>query len=416
MVVPVFGVEEFLPQCIESLLEQIYENLEIILVDDGSVDASGDICDEFSRLDHRVSVIHKPNGGLVSARQAGAEAATGCFLGFVDGDDWVAPGFFESLHAQAVAAEADLVIAGHVREFLGKHEIFTPRIAAGVYDCHRIRDEILPLAIYNGTFFQHGVSTYVWNKLFKSEAALPLIRAIPPAIVMGEDAALVYPYLANSSTLVISEVAEYYYRQRPHSIVKSVPDLGVEYSRLGALFGYLKDQLSGLPPHIGIDTQLRRYFEAQVLMRSGGVLPPGDCGEWYSPFRGLNPGSRVVVYSTGSFGQLLVSSLERLGTVHVVGWVDEDLEESQRLGLRVTPLTSIANLEFDLLLIAAIDSNYAASLLPILEGLGVNRDRVVSVMPDFDLLERRLVEMGFDMGSYEFEPPTFAGRTPDARG
>ena len=89
VIVPVYNVEAYLVKCVESILNQTYPNLEVILVDDGSPDGSGAICDTFADKDSRVKVIHKPNGGLSSARNAGLEEASGEYITFVDSDDWI---------------------------------------------------------------------------------------------------------------------------------------------------------------------------------------------------------------------------------------------------------------------------------------------------------------------------------------
>ena len=97
VIVPVYKVELYLRQCVDSLLAQTYSNLEIILVDDGSPDGCPAICDEYARKDSRVRVIHKPNGGLSDARNVGLDAARGEYIGFIDSDDWVMPDMYEYL-------------------------------------------------------------------------------------------------------------------------------------------------------------------------------------------------------------------------------------------------------------------------------------------------------------------------------
>ena len=97
VIVPVYNVEKYLVQCINSILNQTIKNLEIILVDDGSLDNSGKICDEFSKKDDRIVAIHKENNGLSSARNAGLEIANGNYIGFVDSDDWLDEHMYEIL-------------------------------------------------------------------------------------------------------------------------------------------------------------------------------------------------------------------------------------------------------------------------------------------------------------------------------
>ena len=97
VLVPVYNIEKYIRHCLESIITQSYPYLQILLVDDGSTDNSGQICEDFARRDVRIRVVHKPNGGLVTARKAGLELAEGDYIGFVDGDDYIESGFYEKL-------------------------------------------------------------------------------------------------------------------------------------------------------------------------------------------------------------------------------------------------------------------------------------------------------------------------------
>ena len=110
VIVPVYNVEEYLRKCIDSIVAQTLKDIEIILVDDGSTDGSGTICDEYASQDKRVRVVHKINGGLSSARNTGIEAASAPFLMFIDSDDWVEPNFCEKPYLAAKNNNADLVL------------------------------------------------------------------------------------------------------------------------------------------------------------------------------------------------------------------------------------------------------------------------------------------------------------------
>ena len=112
VIVPVYKVEKYLNRCVQSIAAQTYENLEIILVDDGSPDNCGQLCDGWAQKDSRIKVIHKPNGGLSSARNAGVAVATGKYVGFVDSDDYIHPQMYEKLYAALVETGADISICG----------------------------------------------------------------------------------------------------------------------------------------------------------------------------------------------------------------------------------------------------------------------------------------------------------------
>ena len=113
VIVPVYNVEEYIRTCVDSLIGQSYSNIEIILVDDGSTDASGRICDEYAQMDARVNVIHKENGGLISARKAGVQCVTGDYVTYVDSDDWIDLDAYEILAGQIENAMPDVVAYGY---------------------------------------------------------------------------------------------------------------------------------------------------------------------------------------------------------------------------------------------------------------------------------------------------------------
>ncbi len=117
IVVPVYNVEKYLDRCIRSIQAQTYKNLEIILIDDGSEDQCGEICDQYAESDERITVIHKENGGLSSARNAGIDIAAGCYIGFVDSDDYIHPDMYGILYDSMKRNDADIAV---LRTLYGK--------------------------------------------------------------------------------------------------------------------------------------------------------------------------------------------------------------------------------------------------------------------------------------------------------
>jgi glycosyltransferase EpsH len=136
LVIPVYNTEDFLRQCVDSVLTQSMSELEVVLVDDGSTDASGQICDEYAMRDQRIVVIHKPNGGLSEARNVGTERASGEYIMYVDADDWLALQTCERTYALAVEHDADLVLWEHVKEFAE-----SARLAQPLYTSSRLLDD-----------------------------------------------------------------------------------------------------------------------------------------------------------------------------------------------------------------------------------------------------------------------------------
>jgi len=123
IIVPIYNIAEYASECIQSLINQTYKNIEIILVDDGSTDHSPVICDEFAEQDERIKVIHKRNGGLSDARNAGLDVATGEYIGFVDGDDWVDEDMYETLYHLIYEHQADISICTHYTELPNRTKV-----------------------------------------------------------------------------------------------------------------------------------------------------------------------------------------------------------------------------------------------------------------------------------------------------
>lgn len=148
VVVPVYKVEKYLDRCIQSILNQTYSNLELILVDDGSPDRCGEICDEYERRDNRIKVVHKKNGGLSSARNAGLKIASGKYVGFVDSDDDIVPNMYEIMMNIAEKYNVDFVMSDYYR-ILNENKIYSVNksIRGGYYNKDDLLNEIFPSLI-----------------------------------------------------------------------------------------------------------------------------------------------------------------------------------------------------------------------------------------------------------------------------
>ncbi|WP_040280082.1 glycosyltransferase family 2 protein [Psychroserpens damuponensis] len=401
VIVPVFRIEKYLPECIDSLLVQTFKNFELILVNDGSPDGCSQICDNYAKTNERVKVIHKPNGGLLSARKEGLKNATGKYIAYVDGDDWVDNYYLDTLYKLAEANAADLVETGHFREFDGKTETIKPKLV-GVFDAEDIEHRIIPKAIYNGDFCQHDVSTYVWNKLFRRDLLETILFDIPNDIVMGEDAAITYSYLAISKRLVVSKIPLYYYRQRFDSIVKSIEDPKTEYYRLGLLMSFLKKKLSHVLDEDTLNKQIKLYLYSQILVRSGGLIQNSKGDIIFNPFLRTQQQSKVVVYSSGSFGQHILSTNTSTNFFQIVKWIDTDFHKLNIGNNAVQPISSIKNDEFDFLIIATINPSIYTSIKTELGLMGIDKNKIVKINTDETAINKLFQDIGFN-DAFEFE-------------
>jgi glycosyltransferase involved in cell wall biosynthesis len=385
-------------------LQQSFLDFELILVDDGSPDNCPKICDDYAKKDSRIKVIHKENGGLLSARKAGLKNAQGKYISFVDGDDWVDKFYLDTLFKLAEANDSDLVITGHFREFDGKIETIKPK-TAGIYNEKDLKASIIPNAIYNGKFCEHGISTYVWNKLFKRELLYPILLDVPNDIVMGEDAAITYSYLAISKSLVVSKIPLYYYRQRHDSIVKSIENPKMEYYRLGLLMHFLKVKMSHVLDEQVLNSQLKCYLYSQILVRSGGLILDSTGDVFFNPFLKVKRNSRVVVYSSGSFGQHILSTNVKANFFEIIKWIDVDFHDLNIGGNSVLPISSITNTEFDFLIIATINPSTYESIKMELALMGIDVNKITKINTSEKEISQLLTQLGYTKDfSYTLNP------------
>lgn len=214
VIVPVYNVEKYLVECLDSILAITYRNLEIILVDDGSPDRCPQICDMYREQDSRIRVVHQDNGGLVAARNAGLDAATGKYVGFVDSDDMVSPIMFERLVEVLEWSQADMAACEYSdnREHLvTKAQLQQARLVYMESLEAQLSVFIHAPAIRNTTW----TSCYVWNKLYRRD----LIKSkFSRECLMAEDLRFNWDYIHNSSKMVLIPMALYFYRVNEDSI------------------------------------------------------------------------------------------------------------------------------------------------------------------------------------------------------
>lgn len=202
IIVPCYKVEKFLRNCIESVIHQSYTYWELILVDDGSPDNCGAICDEYAAIDERIIVIHKPNGGVASARNEGVAKANGEYISFVDGDDYLHQSFLKKMITLATENNATLVQCGCVKG----EELQFPQIPEGSIS-----------HFTNHTVFTTEVANIVvWGKLYKREVVADV--KIPEGVYF-EDDYTTWKYYYKSPTIVITTEQLYYYYQNPESVM-----------------------------------------------------------------------------------------------------------------------------------------------------------------------------------------------------
>lgn len=267
VIVPVYKVEAYLDRCVESIVGQTYKNLEIILVDDGSPDRSGEICDKWAAKDGRVKVIHKENGGGAAARNTGMYVMTGDLVAFVDSDDYIAPGMYEYLFGLLEGYGADIAECNYCITERDDEPLDTSEIA----DVHEYTaGEAMREHIADKAFKQSVV-----NKLYQRKV-LDSVRFTEGKMI--DDEFFTYLAIGNAKKLVHSDKVMYAYRQQNDSVMHRVFSL----NRIQAVeaklerLEYVTKAFPSLASEARIDLWLTCLYQGQNTMRK---LDKDDCNK-----------------------------------------------------------------------------------------------------------------------------------------
>ena len=266
VIVPIYNAGHYLEACINSISGNTYQNLQIILVNDGSTDQSGEICDKFAENDRRIVVIHQPNAGIVAARNAGLCIASGDYISFVDADDQIAPGFYAKMVAAIENENADIAACEyrHKEVDLLKDSNITPPCSKTVFTTYEDQLSVLTCApsIRNVTW----TGCFVWNKLYRTDR---ITEPFKKECLMGEDLRFNYEYIKISNKMVVLAEGLYFYRIHEESITgvyqkkKESPAKGVANANLWAYIAENTEYTS---------VTLQNYLKARAAYMTHGAL------------------------------------------------------------------------------------------------------------------------------------------------
>ena len=224
VIVPVYNAQAYLRECVDSILSQTYQHIEVILVDDASTDDSGRICDDYGGQDERVRVVHKENGGPGSACVAGMKAASGDYYMFVDSDDYVEPDTLSGMAAHLTRQEGEIVCCNHLQEKQKKTEPVYSAIAPGVYQGDKLEREIKQRLVGRQ---QRILPMSRCMKLYQKAVFEGNEKYYDYRIRFAEDSNMTYPAMLNSTRIVVMKDALYYHYRYVESSMTHNYDQGI---------------------------------------------------------------------------------------------------------------------------------------------------------------------------------------------
>ena len=276
VIVPVYKVEQYLRHCVDSILAQTYPDFELLLIDDGSPDGCPKICDEYASRDPRVRVIHKTNGGLISARNEGILAARGDYICIVDGDDWADENMLQFIHDTVAQSPEplDMVLFAAYNVYEDHLEETINEVPEGFYDRERLQKEVFPYLLTdtrNG--LQVGViQAHTWDKAFKREL-LTKYYTREERIRVFTDVPMTYECLLHSRNVYICNEHLYMYNKTNEGSIRAVSRENLLTKSFRYLILYMREHMKGMGP--SIDRQLSQYA-AMLIIRTGKGFARND--------------------------------------------------------------------------------------------------------------------------------------------
>lgn len=314
VIIPVYNMEKYLYRCMESIINQTYVNLEIILVDDGSTDLSSKMCDEYVLRDNRIKVLHQKNGGLSNARNAGLEVATGKYITFLDSDDYVNVEYVDYLYQLIEQYDSDISICGMKRfEEECQEEDDESENLIKVYG----NIEALEILCY-----QKGIANSAWGKLYKKD----LFKEIRyPEGMLYEDLAVIYKLLYKADKVVQGNKKYYYYMQRRDSIMhQKFSEKSMDRIKVSS---ELLDFVRKSCPEI-LDAAYTRFFISNIQVLREIPYKDGQYQEELSILKKnikfyrrkviINPRAKKVTRLIAVMSCLNISIMQKLGLVYKI--------------------------------------------------------------------------------------------------
>lgn len=380
VIVPIYNVEQYLSQCIESICNQSLKEIEIILVNDGSTDKSGGICEIYACKDERIKVFHQNNQGLIAARKRGLIESTCKYVTFVDADDFISDISYV-LAKESIKNSIDIIMFNITRYFDSENQSTEiPLFQDGIYYRKEIENWIYPSMIWNEKRNNFGIDPSLCTKIMKKKLVLSCYDKLKDInFYYGEDTAVIYPMLKEAKTVEINSYSYYYHRQRKKT---EVPIYIKDIRYFDKLYGLYKYMIKEFEDNKILLRQIEYFYIHSVGLRrqlykdyNGGLC-------YLFPFDKVKKGSKVIVYGAGVVGHSFVKQIKKIDFCKLVLWVDKNYQDFN--GENVSSIEGIKFVSFDLIIIAVENIEISNGIKRNLVDMGVKPKQIISNVISID--------------------------------
>lgn len=388
VVVPVYNEEQYLEQCISSICNQTYGDLEILLIDDGSSQRCAKIYDGYEKKDKRIKVFHKENGGSLSARRMGVEKATGNYVAFIDSDDWIEIDLYEKLVRVIIEHEPDIIgTSNYYRNYEDGQSINTyDNKRTGCWKKNEFETEVFPYFIKEEEFFDTEFHISMWAYMFKVDFAHAIMEKMEDRIKTSEDYMFLMFALLNAKSFAAISYRGYHYRKNSNSKthhLKNVKELlQPVYETVDKAImesGYSRD----IKERLRKKNQLHLYH-AFMLKDYSELLNGID--RFLFPYSAVQSGSRIFIYGAGKLGEQLYNAIKNRGNYIVAGVADKNWKSYRDQEWNVVSQEEILHRDYDYIIIAITYVNIRKQVKKNLVEMGVPENKFAEI--DLNVMDK----------------------------
>lgn len=375
VIVPVYNSEKYLTNCIDSILRQTHINFELILVDDGSTDTSGEICDNYANNNCKIKVLHKENGGQNSARLYGLSVANFDYIMFVDSDDWIDADYIERMLIIKGNKDFGIVTSGLIFEKNENKNFFIDQINEGIYSHEEIYRSVINRFFLDSESGGQGITHSLSNKLMEKKLLTPIIADIDKDITICEDGAVLFCMLLEAHQIKVSHYCGYHYIQHKESAIHSYDQDDIwkldllrkyyikQFNKYGVYSDYLNNCLIKFIS-LNAEKALAHFwgYEKVYSLAVPSKLP-GNV-------------KRVIVYGAGIKGKEFVSDLEACGRYSVIAWADKKHKLAINGHIKMILPEQIVDIDYDCIFVAIMNRYVAKDVENFLVDMGIDSKKI----------------------------------------
>lgn len=375
IVVPMFNSQKYIKECVESIINQTYKDIQLIIVDDGSTDDSLKLCKEFQKRDCRITVIEESNSGASWARRNGINYAVGDYITFVDSDDYIVDDYIETLISYSEGSQ--LVTSG----LSYTKKIMLDGIKEGKYIVDS-NSPVIKNMIYLDDNITRGILTNMCGKLFETHIAKKVIKNIDTDIFHGEDGEFVYKYILNCKNVCVTNYCGYCYRMNNQSVTHRTHEnflinINKLYSSLKEAFGMSVYKNELMP-------QLEKWIAGHIRFADEvmGFQNKNLFIKYIIPYKKMIAGKRVVIYGAGKVGSDYIRQIKKENLCEELIWVDKNYKNKREyINVKVESPDILNTIEFDYILIAVNSEKMAEEIKYELINKNIRIDKIIFQKP-----------------------------------